>query len=175
MGIEFEYRRITPEEFNASPSHPFGLDLVEDWDELISFYDDLRCSDDYLNIGKDWQAIHFLLTGEAAMDRSSAPPPLRNVVFGGTETEYESDFGKVRCLNSSEVKDTAEAIKQISSDELRSHFDANALNAARIYPNPQPGGWSLEELESVLSTYEQLKQFFQEAAKQDKLIFISPG
>ena len=174
MGINVTYRCINPEEFKSEPFHPFGLD-IEDFDEFIEFFDDLRCSDDFLDIDKDWQALHLLLTGEVAIDRGKAPPPLGNVVFGGTETEYMCDYGKVRCLNSNEVKEVAEAMKDISTDELISRFDRDTFNEAKIYPNPQPGGWDLRQLGTVMLSFEKLKVFFQKAAEQNQIIFISPG
>ncbi|WP_036485951.1 YfbM family protein [Myxosarcina sp. GI1] len=174
MGIEVKYVRIDLENIARLTSHPFGLD-IKDFDEYIAFSDDLVCSDYYLNIGKDWQAIHFLLTGEAARDRTNTSPPLSNVVLGGTETEYQTDYGKVRYLKPNEVKEVVEALEQITLNDLRSHFSPEAFNAARIYPNPQPGGWTIEELESLLTTYVLLVEFFKEAAKQNNFIFISPG
>ncbi|EAZ93026.1 DUF1877 family protein [Crocosphaera chwakensis] len=173
MGITFKYRRISLEYFEYSQCHPFGLD-IEDFDELISFYDNLRCSDDFLDIGKDWQALHLLLTGEVATDKSQALSPLGNVVFGGIETEYESTYSKVRCLNSNEIIEIVKAMKDISTNDLISRFDPNTFNTTKIYPNPQPGGWDIEQLETVLLSYEKLKSFFKEAAEKDQLIFISP-
>ncbi len=174
MGIEVKYIRKKLENINQLQSHPFGLD-IKDFDEYMAFYEDIVCRDYYLKIGKDWQAIHFLLTGEAAMDKTNAPPPLCNVVLGGTETEYQTDFGKFRYLKPSEVKEVVEALKLISLDNLRSRFSPEAFNAARIYPNPQPGGWETEELEQLLPEYVKLFEFFKEAAKQNHFIFISPG
>lgn len=95
MGIEFKYIHINLENINQLQFHPFGLD-IKDIDEYIAFSDALVCSDYYLNIGKDWQAIHFLLTGEVAMDKTNILSPLYYIILGGTETEYEADFGKVR-------------------------------------------------------------------------------
>ena len=174
MGIEVQYVRIKLKNIDQLQSHPFGLD-IKDFDEHIAFYDDLICSDYYLNIGKSWQAIHFLLTGEAATDKTNALPPLCNLVLGGTETEYRTDFGKVRYLKPNEVKEVVEALEPISLDNLRSRFSSEAFDTARIYPDPQPGGWDTEELEYVLNEYVKLVKFFEEAAKQNNFIFISPG
>ncbi len=43
------------------------------------------------------------------------------------------------------------------------------------YPYPSPGGWTIDEFESVVSTYVQVVDFFEEAAKQKQFILISPG
>ena len=174
MGIEVEYVRVKLKNINQLQSHPFGLD-IKDFDEYIAFYENLVCSNYYLNIGKSWQAIHFLLTGEAAMDKTNALPPLCNLVLGGTETEYQTDFGKVRYLRPNEVQEIVEALEAISLDNLRSRFSPEAFNAARIYPNPQPEGWKIGELEFLLNQYIQLVGFFKEAAKQNNFVFIAPG
>lgn len=174
MGIEIKYRRIQLKDIGQLKYHPFGLD-IKDFDEYIAFNDNLICSDYYLNVGKDWQAIHFILTAEAAMDRTYAPPPLCNVVLGGTKTKYSMDYGRVRYLKPGEVKEVAEALKQISLDKLKSGFVPEKFNAANIYPNPQPKGWTMKELEALLPTYMRLVEFFQSAAKESNFIFISPG
>ncbi|MEM9274006.1 MAG: YfbM family protein [Cyanobacteria bacterium P01_F01_bin.143] len=172
MGIEVKYVRLKLENIHQLQSHPFGLD-IKDFDEFIAFSDELVCSNYYLDIGKSWQAIHFLLTGEIAMDKTSDLSPLCNVVLGGTETEYQTDFGRVRYLTPNEVKEIVEALELISVDDLRSCFSPEAFNAAKIYPNPQPGGWEIEELEFILTQYIQLVVFFKEAAKQNNFVFIA--
>jgi hypothetical protein len=75
-------------------------------------------------------------------------------------------------LAAEDVRAIAEALGQISVDNLRGRFSAEKFNAADIYPNPQPGGWSEEEIEGVFDLYPRLVTFFQEAAKAGEIVVI---
>ena len=88
------------------------------------YEDNLDATKTRLSIEKEWQAIHYLLTGEVAFDESQTESPLSNVVLGGTPTEFEATYGYVRYLLPAEVKELAQALHQVLSEDLRSRFDA---------------------------------------------------
>ncbi|MEO6808756.1 MAG: YfbM family protein [Isosphaeraceae bacterium] len=185
MGIEASYRRVTPLEWDALISHPetadafFGHDLLDLADAdlgeaLFSRLQALEASGRYLDLDKDWHALHFLLTGESSLlGVTRTPPPLGNIVMGGTDTPFDCTYGKVRVLTPNEVKDVADALGSIPVEGLEARLDPVAFNEARIYPNPMPGGWDRVELESLLEIYPQLVRFFQNAADQGDLILLS--
>ena len=58
-------------------------------------------------------------------------------------------FGKVRFLKPDEVRDVADALSQISVEDLQARFDPIAFTKAEVYPNPRPGGWDAEQLEPL--------------------------
>jgi hypothetical protein len=157
MGIEASYRRINAAEWDQlqrlQQSNPplDGSDLYEVY-ASIADSDELRSSDRYLTIDKDWHALHVLLTGEISKPSNirPVPPPFGNVVLGGTETSIDSTYGKVRFLNPDEVREVADVLSQITAEDLRARFDPTAFTEAGVYPNPRPGGWDAEKLESVL-------------------------
>jgi hypothetical protein len=180
MSIEASYRRVTPEEFRclqedaeaAESFFGFDLDLLDDPEKLVASVEELESSDRYLNIGKDWHALHFLLTGDGDLKpHPLPPPPLGNVVQGGTETEWECTYGHVRSLTPDEVKEVANALGRISVEELRSRFSVADFAAADIYP--LGSGWTEEEAETVFEVYPRVVRFFQAAAHDGDMVLLS--
>jgi Domain of unknown function (DUF1877) len=137
MGIEASYRRINAAEWGQlqqlQQSYPTldGEDRYEAY-ASIADSDELRSSDRYLTIDKDWHALHVLLTGEISNPSNipPVPPPLGNVVMGGTETPIDATYGKVRFLKPDDVREVADALSQISVDDLRARFDPIAFTEA---------------------------------------------
>ncbi|HEY9885280.1 MAG TPA: DUF1877 family protein, partial [Thermosynechococcaceae cyanobacterium] len=110
-----------------------------------------------------------LLTGEVAFDESQAEPPLSNVVLGGTPTEFEATYGYVRYLSPGEVKEIAQALHQVSREDLRTRFDARG--DTEIYA--QEDTWDEDAWELLLRVLDLLVRFFDEASANDEVILIS--
>ncbi|MEH2191129.1 MAG: YfbM family protein [Nostoc sp.] len=183
MGITVSYKRITPQKF---------AEIQNDTEAAASFFeldlDDLDFSNPQAMIAKlqeqrsnehnfrleDWHALHFLLTGESSLSGDTqASSPLCNVVMGGTPTQFQATYGFVRYLTLEEVQDVADALSQISVEELKRRFNSTVFNSAEIYPNPSPGGWDEEEIEPLFELYPQLVEFFQNAAKEGDIVLLS--
>jgi hypothetical protein len=126
-----------------------------------------------VDLEKDWHALHFLLSRDPSMDPEHLPgDPLHNVVLGGHPTRIKTDYGPVRCLEPEEVRDAARALAKISVKELRHRFSAKAFNDEEIYPNPEPGGWTRKEVESVFQLFPKLVRFFQDAAAAREIVLV---
>jgi hypothetical protein len=182
MSIEASYRRITPQEFarlqgdtKAAESF-FGTSLedLDDPEKLLARMEQQESSDRYLSIGKDWHALHFLLTGDGELKpHPLPPPPLGNVVQGGAETQSSCTYGHVRSLTPDEVRAVADALGQISLQELRSRFSVASFNTAQIYPHGRRARWTAEEAESVFETYPRVVAFFQAAARDGDMVLLA--
>ncbi len=186
MGITASYKRITPHKFaeiqndTEAAASFFKLeldDLVFDFSNpqaMIAQLQERRRNKHNFSLGKDWHALHFLLTGESSLEGDiQTSPPLCNVVMGGTPTQFEAGYGFVRYLTLEEVRDVADALSQIYVEELKSRFNSTVFNEAAIYPNPSPGGWDEEEIEPLFELYPQLVEFFQNAAKEGDIVLLS--
>lgn len=183
MSIEASYYRVTPAEFTRLQGDPkaaksFFDPSLEDLDDpakVLAWFQERESSDRYLGVGKDWHALHFLLTGdgELGVHGTRPPPPLGNVVQGGTETEWDCTYGKVRSLKPDEVRAAAEAIARISVDELRLRFSVASFNAAGIYPHGRRAAWTDDEAESLFEIYPRVVEFFQAAARDGDVILLS--
>lgn len=175
MGIEVSYRRISPEKFEGLQIDP---DAAEEffygsaaYADMVNVYtDDIDAGGWHLSIEREWQAIHYLLTGEVAFDdESRAEPPLRNVVMGGTPTEWEATYGYVRYLTPVEVKAVSQLLNDMPTHALRARFDARG--DTKIYA--QGDGWEEEAWEPLMSAYAQLVKFYNQAAAQGEVVLIS--
>ena len=174
MGIEVSYRRIAPAKFEELRSNP---DLAEEFfygdgvfgDRTSVYTDDIDTTSD-LSIEKEWQAIHYLLTGEVAFDDASqTEPPVRNVVMGGTPTEWEATYNYVRFLTPDEVKEVANFLNDTPIEVLRAHFDARGKT--KIYT--QGSSWSEDNWELLMRVYAHLVKFYNQAAAQGEVVLIS--
>lgn len=182
MSIEASYRRITPQEFTRLQSDAkaaesfFGTSLedLDDPDKLMARMRERESSDRFLGIGTDWHALHFLLTADGELrPHPLPPPPLGNVVQGGTATQWPCTYGPVRSLTPNEVRAVADALSGISVEELRSRFSVESFNAAQIYPHGRRARWTDEDAESVFAIYPRVVEFFRSAARDGDMILLS--
>jgi len=197
MGIEVVYRRLPKKEFEHLLNNPeeaeaflcaslpgFDTDtlmaLTQTPDalrakgpEILAAFERQNEDPTRVDLQKDWQALHFLLTGDGSMETEHRPDqPLHNVVMGGHETPLETGYGSVRMFKGEEVQAMATELAKISVDELRSRFSADAFNEAKIYPRPRPGGWDEDEIEGVFHVFPKLVRFFQDAAASGEIVVV---
>ena len=137
-------------------------------DKISVYVHDLDKTATQLSIEKEWQAIHYLLTGEIAFDESHADPPLSYVVMGGTPTQYEASYGYIRYLMPEEVKEISLALNKVSKDDLRARFDARG--DADIYAHDD---WDEEVWETLKLTFDHIVKFFNEASSHNEVILIA--
>ncbi|WP_310482708.1 DUF1877 family protein [Chamaesiphon sp. VAR_48_metabat_403] len=155
MGITVSYQRISPSKFTEIQNNP------ESGEE---FFDSIYVAKTRLSIQKEWQAIHYLLTGEIAFDESQAEPPLCNVVMGGNATKFEATYGYVRYFSPSEANELAQALTGVVREDLRNRFDLRGDR--EIYAQEDEWEFLMDLLESMICV-------FQEAAKNSEVILIS--
>ena len=182
MSIEASYRRVTPAEFarlqgDKKAAESFLGTSLEDLDDpakLLAKMQEQESGDRYLGIGTDWHALHFLLTGDGELKpHPSPPPPLGDVVQGGTETQWDCTYGHVRSLTPDEVRAVAGALGKISVEDLRSRFSIASFNAAQIYPHGRRASWTDDEAESVFEIYPRVVEFFKAAGRDGDMILLS--
>ena len=183
MSITVSYRRLTPAEFQKFQSDPkaaaaFGLENMdtpeEDWDDS-DHQAALEQAGRYLDIGKFWHGLHFLLTGNTEMDTTTVPPPLGNVVLGGTPTKWEATYGMVRSLTPDEVKEVASALEDTTLEDLR-HRNLTQFGAEHLYGYHSLASGSRlsdEDVEALLEVFEEVRDFFIVAAQEGDVVLLS--
>ena len=187
MSITASYRRLTPNEFQKCLDNPltaasanlFNLDEMDDdfedaIDEEFDFGGAAK-SGRYLDIGKFWHGLHFLLTGDFEMDAATVPPLLGNVVLGGTPTKWEATYGMVRSLTPEEVNEVAFLLKDTTLEELRrrslSQFGAEHLYG--YHGLPRGSRLSDQDVEALLEVFEEVRGFFGVAAQEGAVMLLS--
>lgn len=124
----------------------------------------------YTDISFYWDALHFLLTGEPA----GAPKEghyLSEFIIG--ETIIGSEF-YAACTTADTVKNIVEKINTIAIDNYLKDFSMAKLEKENIYPKIWDDD-SLKEdtIESLSRYFEDLRTFYNEAAKNNNGILIT--
>ena len=176
MGMYAHYWRITPQEWRNIAEDTkaadafFGYDLdEEDDDGWDAFFELRRSGQRYLDIQKAWHTLHFLLTDNNDFDVSHVPPPWSYVVLGGTEPQWEEDYGDVRYLTPAQVRETSQAMRNVSREDLRPRLDIERFDAAALYPDAE---WDQAGLEAMLDIYDKVAEFFHAASEAGDMILI---
>ncbi len=92
---------------------------------------ELRQDGDEIDVDKAWQAIHFLLTGNA----EALNHPLGFLMSGGTLVGNEDvGYGPARADKSQELSIIVEAIKVFDRETLYSRYKPRKMDQQEIYP-----------------------------------------
>jgi hypothetical protein len=123
-----------------------------------------------LDIDKSWQAIHYLLTGGV----EGGEPPLAWVVFGATKLQQgASVYGTtLRMLSPMQVSSVAEALKEMTSDELLSRATIKVMNTKGVY---SVGGRADLERKYIREHYSKLREYYRNAAANGNGMLIYIG
>jgi Domain of unknown function (DUF1877) len=119
-----------------------------------------------IDLDKAWHGIHYLLTGKA----EGGELPFSLAVTGGEFFGPEIGIGPPSFLTAKLVSDVAAAVSALSSDELRTRFNAKDMEAKDIYPD---GIWvrdGAESLDYLIENYEPLVEFYRNAASRGDAI-----
>jgi hypothetical protein len=116
-----------------------------------------------------WHAITYLLTGEA----DGGDEPLCYLLKGG-ETIGQTEAGAVRYLTPEQVAQFAEAIANVSPDNIGEElYDLATLDANHIYHERwQLDGEDNDLLSNLRELYSYLQSFLARAAKQSAGVVI---
>jgi hypothetical protein len=123
-----------------------------------------------VDLGKEWHAIHFALTGS----RLGGEAPLNFLVDQGTPIgDVDVGYGPARALTSAQVRELATALVGVNPQELGRRIDLNLLDAESIYP----GGWRRNGLgsDAVATRYESMRAMILRLADsgQGMLLYIN--
>jgi hypothetical protein len=179
MGIQAAYRRVAPSDFermiqdHAFADEFFGANIGEkDIEAREEFRKRLAESGAFFDVGKDWDAIHFLVTGvTASQDANQVDLPFCNLILGGNPTWWEANFGVVRYLMPDEVKELSEAVDKVPAAEIESRLNVRSFCDAGLYPLNK--NWSRHAIDLVPPVLEALKNFLRETAKRGDVLLLS--
>ncbi len=174
MGIEVEYARLLPQQYqsllndaDAAEEFFYGDDPEP---SVVSIYsnDSPSLETRRLSIEKDWDMMHFLYTGRSSLEDEPLLTPLHHIVAGGEETPFQASYGMVRLLSPPQVQACAGALAALSEDELKRRF--RARGERDIYPSGP--AWDDDEEEYLIVAHRHLLLFFQAAARDGEIVLI---
>jgi hypothetical protein len=118
----------------------------------------------YLDVDKAWHIIHFLLNG----DPWEGTGAVGGAVLGGTELSYEDlGYGPARYLTPGEVRQTADALNDISFDQLWAEYDAARAREAELYWTDSP-----DCRDYVRENYTALQSFYRTASRHGQAVIL---
>ncbi len=166
MGITARYVRMPPEQFQQ---------LIQKNDSLMDIFfpkprRDKKPETHYeiFDLDKNWQELHFLLTGQIAYpDIRGNATPLNNAILGGHWTTIDAGYDKVRYLLPEEVQAVVSVFDQFTPDWLRTRYK-NQFKLAVHAPRFQ--NWSDDTLAFYLDLFSELKLFFERASQAGNIV-----
>jgi hypothetical protein len=121
-----------------------------------------------LSVEKMWQALHYLLTGEA----SDALAPLGLALLGGAEIGEDLGYGPPRLLEPEQVRAVAQALAALPFEQAFRRFDPAKMEKLQIYP----GVWDEPEedlREELKHHYEELVAHYAAAARSGDAMLLA--
>jgi hypothetical protein len=157
-----EYLRVTTAELARAVEDPdWAFEYVEEVMETDGINDVAPSEARQLTTHKAWHAVAFLL------ERTAFPV---DIVHGEqTFTSEDWGYGPAKYLDADQVKLAAEALAQLSFDDLIRNVDSGQLTAAQIYPLH----WDeANPLEWVRGWFDPLAPFFGAAAQAGEAMLV---
>jgi AcrR family transcriptional regulator len=114
------------------------------------------------SLQKDWHVLHYALNGTA----EGGEGPLGEAILGGKEIPDHQgmrDYGPLRYLDVSQVKDVAKALAEVDPQSLLGRLDEKDAKAKQIYlahTLKDPADWSY-----LPQLFEQFRDFYADAAR----------
>lgn len=117
---------------------------------------------------KSWHGMHYLLTGTD----SEGEPPLNFLMGRGRELELEDGETPLLTHSSADTRRIADALTQLTDEELRSRVNLEEMNRLEIYPGRWDGP---EHVEHILEDLRRLRATVSDVAdgKLGLLVSIS--
>jgi len=119
-----------------------------------------------VDVHKAWQAIHFLLCGEAW----TGSGPAAFVLAGGTELGEDMGYGPTRGYSAAETKAIAEVLEGLDAEALVARWDPDAVAGAQLY-GIEPSN-EAEEKGFIAHYYAPMRELILAAAQADEGLLL---
>ena len=164
MGMIGNYLRVSNEELEAYLSDSSKL-------EKRVYNGNGQDDPSLLDVDKSWEALFFLLTGQALATSDEARPPFSWVLLPPNEIDPDQDmgYGPATYTTAEQTKELSAAINNISSEEIKGRYDGDRMNDMGIYPEV----WTEDISKKYLfDEFNSLKDFFTEAANNNQAVIV---
>jgi hypothetical protein len=153
MGLDSYLRRVPAEEASAFVEDP-GDGLVEE------------LGGEDLDLVRLLDGLHFVLNGAG----EDAEGPL-SMAFSIREGFNPDDEFPSQYLTPAEVKQVADALDRVTEAEIRSRYDAEAMEEADVYPTVI---WARPEtIGELVEVFNEAREFYRKARAEGQAMFIS--
>jgi hypothetical protein len=153
MGMLLEMRMTSPAqivELKASP------------DKVTNWISDASGEPTHIDLGKAWHGVSYLLTGSGG---GGDEEPWCFLLTGGEDVGEDRSYGPARILQPQQVKEWANALTTLSTEQLKKRYNPEDMDDFGVYPS----GWTEEPEESLswlLEFFDELRNGVNSAADQ---------
>ena len=165
MGLRANYQYLSDKDLMELKKFDNEEDIfekVEDWNDEAEIL---------LDIDKNWDLLHYILTGVSASD-PIWEDPLSEAVVGVTSIEKIEDF--IAYIEKDRVSDILKALEDFDMESALESFSLEEGKEAELYPNI----WDYEEeedeiKEDLLDCFERMKEFYKEILEADGNVLVT--
>ena len=167
MGMYAMYQEIKKEDFKKLLESDDFFETIEELEE--------KDGTELCDIDKMWDALHFLLNGLSAIHGAPEDNILSEFIIGSESFDEESeDF--IRYIPTERVIEIAKKLNEINFEDYLKDFDMNKFAENGIYPDI----WSYDEereeiMEELSEHFDNLKEFYNEVAKNKNIVVVTIG
>ena len=165
MGLRANYQYLSDKdlmELKKFDNEDDIFEKVEDWNEEAEIL---------LDIDKNWDLLHYMLTGVSASN-PIWEDPLSEAVVGVTSIEKIEDF--IAYIEKDRVSDILKALEDFDMESALESFSLEEGKEAELYPDIWDYDDEEEEIkEDLLDCFERMKDFYKEVLEADGNVLVT--
>ena len=167
MGMCAIYQEVKEEDFKKLLESDDFFETIEELEE--------KDGTELCDIDKMWDALHFLLNGLSALYGDPQDNILSEFIIGSKCFDDDSEEFK-RYIPTERVAEIANKLNEIDFQDYLKDFDMNKFAENGIYPDI----WSYDEereeiMEELSEHFDNLKEFYNEVAKNKNIVVVTIG
>lgn len=165
MGMYAMYQEVKKEDFKKLLESDDFFETIEDLEE--------KDGTELCDIDKMWDALHFLLNGLSALYGDPQDNILSEFIIGSKCFDDDSEEF-TRYIPTERVAEIANKLNEIDFQDYLKDFDMNKFAENGIYPDIWEYDEEREEIMEELSEhFDNLKEFYNEVAKNKNIVVVT--
>ena len=165
MGLRANYQYLSDKdlmELKKFDNEDDIFEKVEDWNEEAEIL---------LDIDKNWDLLHYMLTGVSASN-PIWEDPLSEAVVGVTSIEKIEDF--IAYIEKDRVSDILKALEDFDMESALESFSLEEGKEEELYPDIWDYDDEEDEIkEDLLDCFERMKDFYKEILEVDGNVLVT--
>ena len=167
MGMYAMYQEVKKEDFKKLLESDDFFETIEELEE--------KDGTELCDIDKMWDALHFLLNGLSALYGDPQDNILSEFIIGSKCFDDDSEEF-ARYIPTEKVIEIAKKLNEINFEDYLKDFDMNKFAENGIYPDIWEYDEEREEIMEELSEhFDNLKEFYNEVAKNKNIVVVTIG
>ena len=167
MGMYAMYQEVKKEDFKKLLESDDFFETIEELEE--------KDGTELCDIDKMWDALHFLLNGLSAIHGIPEDNILSEFIIGSENFNDEAEEF-ARYIPTERVIEIAKKLNEINFEDYLKDFDMNKFAENGIYLDI----WSYDEereeiMEELSEHFDNLKEFYNEVAKNKNIVVVTIG